>query len=371
MVLDEIVGVLLGGSAVHHAVGQLQDFDGEFGVVQQLQRPLGGKLTGVVVVVAQHQLLGEAAEQAGLLHGEGCAHGGHGVVKSGLMQRHHVQIALTEDDVGPLGLLGQIQPVEDTPFAVCNSLRGIHVLGLGVVDDATAEAHHIAPGVDDRQHQTVAKLVVQPSVFAVDHQPCGQQLLFGVALAGHGGEQSVPPVGGRAHTEADGDALADLPPVQIALHRRALRGAQQVVVPAGGIPVQIQHTAAQLVGAALIFLLRHRQVGPLGQKPHGLGKGEVFDLHDEIDDAAALFAAEAVVDLLVRRHGEGGRFFIVERTQAEQIAALALQGDVAGHHVHDVAAGDQLVQKALIEHGNVPPSRKYAACTAACNKPSQ
>ena len=45
----------------------------------------------------------------------------------------------------------------------------------------------------------------------------------------------------------------------------------------------------------------------------------------------------------------------MERTQAEQVAALALQGDVAGHHIHDVAAGDKLVQKALIEHENVPP----------------
>ena len=368
MVLDEIVGVLLDVFAVHQTVGQLQHLDGELGVVQQLQRPLGGQLTGIVVVVAQHQLLGEAAQKAGLLHRQRRTHGGHGVVKSRLMQRHHVQIALAEDDVGALRLFRQIQPVEDAALAVCNGLGGVHVLRLGVVDDAAAEAHHVAPRVDDRQHQTVAELVVQPPVLTVDHQTRRQQLLLGVALARHGGEQTVPTVGGRAHAEADGDAFPDLPSVQITLHRLALRGAEQVIVPAGGVPVQLQHTAAQPVRVGAFLLLRHRQVGALGQKPHGLGKGQVFDLHDEVDNAAALLAAEAVVDLLVRRHGEGGRLFVVERTQAEQVAALALQGDVAGHHIHDVAAGDELVQKALIEHENVPPLRKQV-CMAVCNIP--
>ena len=284
------------------------------------------------------------------------------------MQRYHVQIALAEDDVGPLGFFCQIQPVEDTPFTICNGLGGIHVLGLGVVDDAAAEAHHVAAGVDDRQHQAVAELVVQAAVPAVDHQTGGQQLLLGVAPAGHGGEQAVPPVGGCAHAEADGDAFPDLPLVQIGLHRRALRRAQQVVVPAGGIAVQLQHTAAQPVRAVLrAVVLRHRQVGPLGQKPHGLGERQVLDLHDEVDDAAALLAAEAVVDLLVRRHGEGGGLFVVEGAQAKQVAALALQGDIAGHHVHDVAAGDELVQKALVKHEAYLLSGRMQACTGPCN----
>ena len=132
--------------------------------------------------------------------------------------------------------------------------------------------------------------------------------------------------------------------VQVRLHRLALRPLELVVVPAGGGAVQLQHTAAELVrrGRALV-LLRQGHIGALGEKLDGLGKAEALDVHDEIDDVAALFAAEAVVDLLVRRDGEGGRFFIVEGAQAEEVAAVAGEGDVAGDHVHDVAAGGELL----------------------------
>ena len=66
-----------------------------------------------------------------------------------------------------------------------------------------------------------------------------------------------------------------------------------------------------------------------------------------IDNAAALFAAEAVIDLLVRRDGEGAGLFTVEGAQAEQVAALAGQLYVTAYHVHNITAGGQLVHKAL------------------------
>ena len=126
------------------------------------------------------------------------------------------------------------------------------------------------------------------------------------------------------------------------------------MIVAGGILVERQHPPAQFFRAAVI-ILRHRQIGPLSQKAHGIGIAEVFDLHNEIDDAAALLAAEAVVDLLFRRNGEGRRLFIVERTQAEKIGALAGQRDITADDVHNITAGDQLVQKTLRERHRTPP----------------
>ena len=139
------------------------------------------------------------------------------------MQRHHVQVAFAQDDVGAFRFLRQIQPVQHPPFTERHRLGGIHVLWRGIVDHAAAEAHHVAPAVDDRQHQTVAELVVNAAVFPGCRQSRRQQLLLGVALGAHGARQRIPLVQRRAHTEADGDIFPYLPAIQIGLHRRTLR----------------------------------------------------------------------------------------------------------------------------------------------------
>ena len=291
--------------SIHQSLRQTQDLHGELAVLQQLQRPVRGHLARAIVVVAQHQLLGEAAQQTYLLLGQRRAHAGHRVVEPRLMQRHHVQVTLAQDHVGPLGLFGQVQAVEHPAFAVRHRFGGVHVFRLRLVDHAAAEAHHVAPHVDDRQHQPVAELIVQSAVFPVDHQPGGKQLLLGEALVRHSAEQRVPLVQRSAHAEAHRDTPPYLPLVQIRLHRRTLRKLQLVVVPPRRRAVQLQHPPPQPVGvAAGLVLRRQRDVGPLGQELHRLRERQALDLHNKIDDAAALFAAEAVVDLLVRRHGK-------------------------------------------------------------------
>ncbi|CAN3998277.1 Stage II sporulation protein AC, partial [Dysosmobacter welbionis] len=142
--LDEVVGVLLYQFAIlRPPPGQLKDLDRKLRVVQDLQRPLRGDLAGVVIVVAQHQLLREPAEEPCLLHCQSRPHGGHCVVESRLVERYHVDVALAEDDVGPLGFLGQIQSVQNPPFGVHRCLLGVHVLGLRLVQDPAAEGHHV------------------------------------------------------------------------------------------------------------------------------------------------------------------------------------------------------------------------------------
>ena len=88
-------------------------------------------------------------------------------------------------------------------------------------------------------------------------------------------------------------------------------------------------------------------MGALGKKDNGIAERKVFFFHNKIDNAAALAAAEAVIDLLVRRDGEGAGLFTVEGAQAEQVAALAGQLYVTAYHVHNITAGGQLVHKAL------------------------
>ena len=101
-----------------------------------------------------------------------------------------------------------------------------------------------------------------------------------------------------------------------------------------------------------VRLLRNGHIDPLGQKAHSVRKGEVFLLHDEVDNAAALLAAKAVADLLIRRNGERAGLFVMERTQAKIVCTLFLQRNIIAHNVNNIVAGDQLVQKPLVKrHG--------------------
>ena len=263
------------------------------------------------------------------------------------MQRHDVQVPLAEDDIGPLGLLGEIQSVEHPALGVDRGLRRVHILGLGLVQHPAAEGHHVALGVHHRQHQAVAELVVEPPVLALDGEARRHQLRLGVALGGHGGEEGIPAVRRGTHAELHGGGGQDLPLLQIRPDGGPLRLAEELVVKLGGVPVQVQEPLAAAGGLPVAVLLRDLHPGPAGQEAHSVRKGEVLLLHDEVDDAAALLAAEAVVDLLVLQDMEGGGLLIVEGAAAPQAPALGDQVDIGAHHVDDVVPGDELVHEAL------------------------
>src|SRR5207248_8051764 len=77
-------------------------------------------------------------------------------------------------------------------------------------------------------------------------------------------------------------------------------------------------------GAAAGFgvaLVAERDAGHPCQALHNLGELEVLHLAEEAEHVAALPAPEAVVDLLGRADGEGGRLLRMERTQPHQRVA--------------------------------------------------
>src|SRR6185369_11230668 len=59
-------------------------------------------------------------------------------------------------------------------------LGGIQVLGLALVDHPAAETDHRAALVEDGEHDAVAKAVVAPALFLVDHQAGFGQALVAV-----------------------------------------------------------------------------------------------------------------------------------------------------------------------------------------------
>ena len=176
----------------------------------------------------------------------------------------------------------------------------------------------------------------------------------------------VPPVPGGAHAKTHGDAPSNLAPVQVRLHGGPVRRLEHLIIVPSGIPVQVQQTVAQAVGPIGLPILRHGHIYPLGQKTHGVGIGQIFNVHNKIDDAAALLTAEAVIVLFVLQNMEGGCFFIVKRTAAPVASALGLQGHIAPHYIQNVVSGGQLVQKALRKCHFPPPFRILAQHCATC-----
>ncbi|MPM55294.1 hypothetical protein SDC9_102088 [bioreactor metagenome] len=227
-----------------------------------------------------------------------------------------------------------------------------------MVQHPPAKSDHVSPHVDDGEHQTISELVVKTAAFVLHCKARAQKLRLGVALMGHSGDKRVPPVGRRAKAEADRRGLPDLPPVQIVPHGAALRVLKLLIVKPGRVAVQIQKAAPLLLRLPVPRLLRNLQPGAPGEKPHRVRKGEAFLLHDKVDDAAAPLAAEAVINLLVRGDGEGAGLLAVKRAEAKVVRASSRKLDIAAHHIHNVAAGRQLVQKILRKRQrNIPPSR--------------
>ena len=256
-----------------------------------------------------------------------------------MVERYHVDVALAEDDVGPLGFLGQIQSVQNPPFGVHRCLLGVHVLGLRLVQDPAAEGYHVSPHIDDRKDEPVAELVVQAAVPVLHRQACLQQLRLRVALLRHGQDQRVPGIQRGSQTEVHCRGPANFPPVQIFLHRPPLRLLEHLIVEPGRVPVQVQQTLAPAARLPVAVLLRYLHPRPFGQKAHRIREGEILLLHDEVDNAAAPLAAEAVVDLFVRRDGEGAGLLTVEGTEPEIAGTLPLKPHVPGNHIHDVISG--------------------------------
>jgi hypothetical protein len=103
------------------------------------------------------------------------------------------------------------------------------------------------------------------------------------------------------------------------------RGPGELVVKkARGLATEIHKTLLLAVRGAVALVLGNLQPRALGEKPHRVGIAEIFDLHDEVDHTAALVAAEAVVDLLVRRDGEGGVFSLWNGQRPKRFAPFCV-----------------------------------------------
>ena len=182
------------------------------------------------------------------------------------------------------------------------------------------------------------------------------QLLIRIALGSHGLAEAVPAVGGEADAEPGQRSLGHAPALGIAQALRPGGGIELADEKPGGLLGQRPQPLLLPVAALVFLVLRHLHAHSLGQGADGIRVAQALDLHLEIDHAAALMAAEAIVDPLVRRYGKGRGFLPMEGAEAKQIGAGTLQIDVLAHDLFNWVSGGKLIQKCRWKrHWRSPP----------------
>jgi hypothetical protein len=293
------------------------------------------------------------------------------------VEGHHIGVALADDRLSlghDLGA-GPVQPVEHLALAVQRRLLGVAVLGPLARERAPAEAERVALGVEDREHQPVAELVLQLVGLVHEGQAGVDQVVAGEPELLEVVAQPVPPVGCVAQAEAASGVAEEAPRPQVLTSdpgRRVVEE-QPVVEVDGGLVHGHQPVAPQALLALVGIVVAQRDREPGGQPLDGLHEAQSLVFLDELDDVAARCAAEAVVQLHVGTHRERRRLLGVERAQALVATADAFQRDVVADHGEDVGLlshpGDVVVHDAhaglSVRFGGFGAGRRSRAGTAA------
>src|SRR5690606_30503236 len=108
-----------------------------------------------------------------------------------------------------------VEPVELPALVKQRGLRGVQVLGLALVEHASAEADNTPPIVVDRKHDAVAEAVVAAVGLPAHGEPGLDQRLARPGADAQGARQVVPAVGRITETEGGGHLAADSPSLEI------------------------------------------------------------------------------------------------------------------------------------------------------------
>ncbi len=303
---------------------------------QDRQGALESRLAGAVAVVGDHDLVGVARQQPGLLLGEGGAHARDRPRPPAGDGGDDVEIALDQHRAALLAdlLAGLVQAIEEMPLVEALGLDGVDVLGLVVAQGAAAETDQPPRGVVDGEHEPVAKPVVEPAPVLLRAADQARRLEIGERHPRRQGiGQSLPAVGGVAEAVALHELGRHAPAGEVALGRGGLaqlvgeearrRGQRSFEIPLG--------RAAGTDGAR-----RQRDGVALGERLDGRRKVVAGRQHVQLDGVAADAAAEAVEQPPHRVDAERRRLFLVQRAESLVAAAGLAQAGVVGGDGHDV-----------------------------------
>ena len=145
---------------------------------------------------------------------------------------------------------------------------------------------------------------------------------------GHGTDEAVPTVWGKAQAEPGHGAPGQAPVLKVLEPPLPHRAVKLAVEEPGSLLIQSQQTAALALPALVHPVLGDFHPRPLGQQADGIYVGQVLHIHDKGDHPAPLAAAKAVVELTVRQDMEGGGLLPMEGAQAPETSPLGGEGHV-------------------------------------------
>jgi hypothetical protein len=244
--------------------------------------------------------------------------------------------------------LREKEPVQLAAFREQGRFRRVEVLGLALAQHAAAEADHLAPAVVDREHDPVAKTVVSLAAFPGDDE--ARRFERRVVVAGKGGGEGLPRVGGIADPEPGGDRAGKAPLLEIGDGARRLL--QLCAIEPGRVQRERRQVRGPLaaVGFAGALDPRHLEPRVARQFLDRVGKRLAPILHQEADRRSVRAAAEAVIELLGRTDRERGRLLAMERTAGLVIRPGLLQRDVPVDQIDDVDPGKQRLDEIIRNH---------------------
>ena len=202
----------------------------------------------------------------------------------------------------------------------------------------SAEPDGFPMGVEDREQQAVAELVLEP-VRPVHEREAGVEDVVAreVALLEVLAEP-VPVVGGPAELEAPGGVAVEASAVQVLAGRATVSGFDEeamVEVDGGGGDLDEAGPARPVLGGAPVVVAQ-RDPGPLREPLDRFDEVEVLDFADEGDGVTRLLAAEAVVEPERRVDRERRGLLLVEGAEPHPALTDALQRHVLAGHRDEV-----------------------------------
>lgn len=254
-------------------------------------------------------------------------------------------------------LPGLEDAVEDVTFVVYVGLGGVEVLGnfpVGLHHPAT-EGYHLAGDVMDGEHDPAGEPVEGRVVVVMDGEACFDEefkvIPFFEGLAG----EMVALLEAVAQLELFYGVVAEATFLEVGeAYEAPFLLAVQVGEEGGTCKVCDNHHALAVglllnVVAGLLCFDNFNMV--LGCKVFkSLVVVNFFMFHNEIGGVAAFAAAKTFVDVTGGRHGEGRCFFIMKRTQADEVDTPAPEGDKILHHFNNTGGVENTVYCVLVDH---------------------
>ncbi|MCU0313384.1 MAG: hypothetical protein MUC84_04905 [Solirubrobacteraceae bacterium] len=355
---EQVRGVLPGGQR-HDA--QLQP--AARGDARGLEHRL---LAGAVGVEREQDHRREPRQLGHLVVGERGAHQADGVHEARLVHRDHVGVALAEQHLPRLRRrrARQVGAEQVAALVVDGVVGRVDVLRLLVgADGAPAEPEHAPARVAERELEPPAEEVVEVAVASAAREPRVEELLLGVAGAPRVHEHRVPRARRVADPEGAQRLLLEAAPEQVRPRLGGLLGLpEHPHVPRRGPLEQLEQPLAALAPARGVRVLvddLERHAVAVGEVLHRLAERQPLGQLDELEEVAALAAAEAVEDLLLGVDAERRRALVVERAGAHPLVPGAAQLGLRAHEVEHVGR----VADALDRLGGVAGhrGRPYAA----------